>query len=169
MIVNNFIDPFDDSELKYDFDRHEYYGTNTLLLNNGIDLHKELDTFGVTNIETLANRFIRRASKRVYQYIYNHCGVNGVQLRQFLMAKVPHLRNMIKDWIVLQTEYMVVNGMINLEGGINFKTGKMVDHNNLRGSRAYSSEMIDDMRRIGMLDTNFHAIIADISYGKNNY
>lgn len=168
--MSNVIDPFDDEYLKYDKVKHEYKGTPKLILDySGVDLTQELDSFGDANESTLPQRFVDKASRLVYQLVYNHCGPSRRQLMQYIMAKNPDIRDYLKEWISEQVEYMLANGFVGLESGIDFGKLSSVNLSEIRGRRMYSPLVVDSMRSVGLLNTNYIYTIMNIEYEENNY
>jgi len=162
------INPFNDDYLIYDLKKHKYYGTPKLLIDSGIDL-TILDDYGDISPQTLPERFVKKASDMVYQCIFNRVGSHNRQIIQFILAKNSNIRENLKDWIIWQAEYLLSVGSIQLDSGVLLKSGRTMDYGNLRGSAAYSAEMIDDMRSIGILNRNFATTLKNIDYTENNY
>ncbi len=164
------IDPFSDDYLKYNKTKHEYKGTPKLILDySGIDLSSELDTFGDANASTLPQRFVDKASRLIYQLIYNYSGPSKRQLMQYIMAKNPEIREYLKDWISEQVEYMLANGFVGLESGIDFGKLSSVKLSEIRGMRMYSPLVVDSIRSVGLLNTNYVYTTMNIEYEENNY
>lgn len=142
--------PFDDEQIKYDYTRHEYYGTSALLHDYGEDLISELDTFGDTNPETLPDRFVREASKEVYQCVYEHTIIGNYPFFQYILAKDPNYRQSLKDWIYWQTIYILRHG--DLKDDLVFSSKSSDDASDkFRGELSYSKKMLTDMARLGIL------------------
>ena len=167
---NKIVDPFNDEYLVYDYTKHEYKGTPQLLKDfAGIDLSQELDGFGDSNESTLPQRFMDKVSRLVYQYLYNHAGTTKRQMMQYILAKNLDIRDFLKDWISEQGQYMMANGYLGLESGIDYGKLKYIDMNQIRGSRSYAPLMIDSMRSLGLLNTNYTYTLVNLEYKENNY
>lgn len=162
------VNPYNDDYLTYNYEKHQYYGTVKLLNDANIDL-SILDDYGDISPQTIEERFVKKASDMVYQCIYNRTGSYNRKVIQYILARNSALRENLKDWIIWQAEYLLSVGQITLDSGVLLKIGKVMDYSALRGSAAYSAEMIDDMRSIGILNRNYISTMVDLSYTENNY
>lgn len=101
--------PYNDDAMIYDFKRHEYVLTERYVLETlGVNLSLTLDTTGDENPSTLGQRVLKRVSDFFYRYIYAH-GSNK-NFVEYLLAKYPPCRDIIKDCLVDELYYQLRNG-----------------------------------------------------------
>lgn len=124
--------PYSDQTMTYDFKRHQYVlTTQGVFLELGENLDTYFPTGSDSNQSTRAKRLLERISRKVYNYIYQD-SMNASWL-EFELAKQPFLRERIKDMLIYQLEYFLVNGDPTLNSGVNIDKGSAMDINQLRG------------------------------------
>jgi len=108
--------PFNDSDMTYDLSNHRYALSKGYLLKNGQNLDEILDATGDSNKSTLPKRLLERASMLVYNHIYsfNH----NMFGPEYHLAKNAQLRTMIRDVLLEQVLFMLSNGDLSLEAGV---------------------------------------------------
>lgn len=101
--------PFNDDAMIYDYKKHQYILNERYVLETlGVNMAEYLDTTGDANPSTLPQRVLRRVSDFLYRYIYAH-GRNKDYI-EFLLAKYPPCRDIIKDCLVDEVYYQLRNG-----------------------------------------------------------
>jgi len=144
--------PFNDDELKFNSLTGRYEATTTLARNRNIDLN-ELDDFGSLSASDFQARFMIDRSNDIYRCILTR-NPNKRYVEKVL-SEDPEVREKIKDWIIMQTIYVMRGGITGEHTGFNAGSGKMVKLSDLRGDRMYSAQMLDEMRICGILNKNY--------------
>ena len=144
--------PFSDDELKWNSKTNRYEATTILARNKNIDLN-ELDDFGSLSASDFQTRFMIDRSNDVYRCILTR-NPNKVYVEKIL-SESSEFRDKIKEWIILQTIYVMRGGITGEHTGFNAGTGKVVKLSDLRGDRLYSAQMLDEMRISGILNKNY--------------
>ncbi len=99
--------PFSDKYMTYDFTKHRYVLTNNFITEVlGIDLLSRMKIANV-NSTTIINSLLNRISSRVYDYLYRF---NERDMIQYVVAKFPSAREIIKDAMSEQALYMLSIG-----------------------------------------------------------
>jgi hypothetical protein len=133
--------PYNDENLKYDYDAHQYILTYQGVLNGlGEDLYKyNMD------VPTAAN-FLERISKQVYRYIFQYPKQSAIRWVEYRLAKEEELRDVIYQAILGQVEYYLASAgpLIAMQTGVSIEKSKVIPLEELRGNRkiAESTEMI---------------------------
>lgn len=133
--------PYDDSNLVYDYDAHQYIITYQGVLNGlGEDLYKyNMD------VPTAAS-FLERISKQIYRYIYQYAKLSTTRWVEYRLAKEEELRDVIYQAILGQVEYYLASAgpLIAMQTGVSIEKSKVIPLEELRGNRkiAESTEMI---------------------------
>ena len=133
--------PYDDENLVYDYDAHQYVLTYQGVLNGlGEDLYKyNMD------VPTAAN-FLERISKQVYRYIFQYPKQSALRWVEYRLAKEEELRDVIFQAIIGQVEYYLASAgpLIAMQTGVSIEKSKVIPLEELRGNRkiAESTEMI---------------------------
>lgn len=101
--------PFNDDAMLYDYKKHQYVLTERYVLETlGVNLSLYLDSTGDENVSTLGQRVLRRVSDFFYNYVYAH-GSNKYFI-EYLLAKYPPCRDIVKDCLVDEVYYQLRNG-----------------------------------------------------------
>ncbi|MGN0743896.1 MAG: hypothetical protein ACI4MZ_01290 [Christensenellales bacterium] len=101
--------PFNDDAMLYDYKKHQYVLTERYVLETlGVNLSLYLDGTGDENPSTLGQRILKRVSDFLYRYIYAHG--NNKDYIEYLLAKYPPCRDIIKDCLVDELYYQLRNG-----------------------------------------------------------
>ena len=133
--------PYNDENLVYDYDAHQYIITYQGVLNGlGEDLYKyNMD------VPTAAN-FLERISKQVYRYIYQYPKQSAIRWVEYRLAREEELRDIIFQAILGQVEYYLASAgpLIAMQTGVSIEKSKVIPLEELRGNRkiAESTEMI---------------------------
>ena len=107
MLNKNY--PLSDSEMIYDYTKHRYILTNDYVLNVlGIDLQAKMGGARAINAASAINVLLDvRVSMRIYSLIYSH---NDKQLVEYVLAKSPSAREMLKNAMGTQLLHLVTYG-----------------------------------------------------------
>lgn len=124
--------PYDDEIMTYDHNAHRYVLTEKGVESElGENLSLVLNASGDANPSTLAARFLKRVSDRVYRYLYRD--TQSEAWIEYVLAKLPPLRNTVKEMLQAQLKYMLENGDLALYSGVNVASGRIMDVNAMRG------------------------------------
>lgn len=115
----------------------------------GIDLSGVLNSFGDTNPANVPQRFLKRVSMIVYNYIKKH-GYEGAYLNGILRC-APHVKRDFTEALLNQVAYMVNTGDLGLQSGVNLKDGRAMHPNELRGVVRISPDTQDILMNAGLL------------------
>lgn len=100
--------PFNDNDLKYDKKKHRYILTQEYVQNVlGVNLENQIGTNSGVSATVIINSLLDNISSEVYNYLYMH---NNTQTIQFIIAKCPSAREVIKEAMAKQALYMFYNG-----------------------------------------------------------
>lgn len=101
--------PYDDTNMVYDNTIHGYVltveGVRNLL---GTDLSTYLDPTGDFNPSTMGARILKMVSQHFYAWVYAH-GTNQ-RFIEWLFAKYPPCRDLIRECLVNEVYYALKNG-----------------------------------------------------------
>lgn len=139
----NITYPYSDENMEYDYDSHRYVLTEKCVLDElNINLNSRLNNRGSANNQSVAKFILDEISSSIYLHIY--ASSNQDDLKEFLCAKCPSARKIIKDAMKQQLLYLLASGEIARYSGVNVKTGKAIPLNNIRGRVTidYKAEMI---------------------------
>lgn len=101
--------PFDDDYMKYDYEMHGYILTPTACeMELGINLTETLDKTGDCNPSTMAERILKMISKHFYAWVYAH--TTNKNYLEWLLAKYPFARDVVKECLLNEVLYAVKNG-----------------------------------------------------------
>ena len=118
--------PFDDEDMTYDYKHHRYYLTQQCVLNElNINLGEGLTEPSAERQQEVLN-LLKEISNTVYREIYK-C-TNQKRVVEYLLAKCPSAREIIKEALLEQVRYFDFNGIVEIYAGVDFKKGtKSVD------------------------------------------
>ena len=133
--------PYDDQYMVYNHNLHRYVLTENCV-HDELGEKFDLDTTGDTNPSTLPDRILKRISGTVYRYLYEN--VWNRDTLEYYLAKIPSLRETIKEMLTEQTLYVLRNGFIEDYSGVNISKGTAMDINQLRG-RAKVAPAVEDL------------------------
>lgn len=127
--------PYDDDIMKYDMAAHRYILTKSGVFQElGINLDLEIQRPGRSNT---ADRFLKKISDSVYSYIYEDS--NSAEWLEFQLAKNSALRDIIKEMLLAQVEYILDNNFLDDYSGVNIQKGTAMRRQDLRGSMHVSA------------------------------
>lgn len=87
--------PFNDKHMKYDMASHMYVLTKEFMRDTyGVDLDATLDSKGDFNPSTLADRWLKRISLVLYEYIYSYS--SDRECSMYLLAMREDFRDSLK-------------------------------------------------------------------------
>ena len=137
----DYIRPFSDETMTYDYKRHRYYLTEA-------EIYTELGVnFGLVpagmdaNPSTMAARFIKKSADDVYRYLY--ADIFNTRWTEFELACVPELRPVIHEMLLAQAEYNAENGFIETYSGLDIYQGKSMERYRLNELRI--SPVVEDL------------------------
>lgn len=101
--------PHSDEYMRYDYTTHRYvltlkYVTDIL----GIDMQRRVNGGGAVGNQAVINNMLNTASLHVYNYVFNFN--SDRQAQQWIMAKCPSAREIIKDAMAQQLAYLMSVG-----------------------------------------------------------
>lgn len=125
--------PINDRELIYDYKKHRYLLTQYYVQSVlGVNLESQIGTNGGVSATVIINTLLDNISSEVYNYVYAH---NNTQTLQYIIAKCPSARDIIKEAMSKQALYVFYSG------DLGFSTIK--DEKDLALNR-YAKEIIDN-------------------------
>lgn len=125
--------PYNDENMIYDYEEHRYILTEDCVLRElNIDLSQRLNTKGSASKQDLPKQILNEVSISIYSEIY--ASSNQDELKEYLCAKCPSARKILKDAMKQQLLYLLTSGEVARYSGVNTKTGKVIDPKYLRGA-----------------------------------
>ena len=122
---------YDDSTMEYNSSAHRYVLTEDYCRDVlGEDL-RLLNANGA-NIDNLANQYLNRVSRTVYNYIYAHS--NYYEYLEYYLAMQDSARNIIKDAMSEQLLYQLANGDLTVMSGVNKATNSAIPRKDMKGA-----------------------------------
>lgn len=101
--------PYNDDDMKYDMQKHIYVLTEQCVKSElGVELDLYLDTSGDVNPSTIPERILKRISQHFYRYIYAH--TQNKAYIEYLLAKYPPCREIVKECLLNEVYYQLRNG-----------------------------------------------------------
>lgn len=133
--------PYSDELLYYDTVLHRYVlTTKAVQLSLGVNLADRLNNRGVSSAEDNARFVLAQISLEVYNFIYKH---NAQWLYvQKVLAKCPSAREVLKQAMIQQVAYFLVNGQIDKFSGVDLRNGRAMDLRDLRGYASIDPQTI---------------------------
>ena len=125
--------PYDDEYMTYDYLLHRYVLTDKAVLDI---LGENLNVILVNAEPVTKTAFLKKVSNTVYEYILS--ASQSPDYIEYLMAKDGNLREMIRDMLISQVEYMLANGSVDSYSGINMAKGQYIDLDKIRNGRQVS-------------------------------
>lgn len=114
-------------EMFYDELSHRFVLTPKAVLNNlGENLETRLNKKRANNEENVAQNVLNQISFEIYSYIYAH-----TQYEDFIEQVIRYddqARKIVKDAMLQQVAYTLVNGSLNLYGGVDIRKGVKMDN-----------------------------------------
>ena len=158
--------PYNDDAMAYDLDWHFYklkedYVTNEL----GEDLIGTLNLADDTKRASAVDRYLRRISRVIYNYIYSHCSTNTKDYVEYLLAKKPEWRKIIQEALEEQLYYTLRNGDLTTYNGIDIYNGTKMQ---LKREDTISPLASDVLANAGILYNGFYSIPIDFEKVKRS-
>lgn len=101
--------PYSDNDMIYDFRSHLYILTEDCIRQNlGVEMDSYLDSSGDFNPSSIGERISKRISQHLYRYIYAH--TKNKPYIEYLLAKYPPCREIIKECLLNEVYYNLRNG-----------------------------------------------------------
>lgn len=101
--------PYTDNEMIYDLRMHMYVLTEECIRQNlGVNMDEYLDSSGDINPSSLGERISKRISQHFYRYVYAH--TQNKMYIEYLLAKYPPCREIIKECLLNEVYYNLRNG-----------------------------------------------------------
>ena len=124
--------PYSDELLFYDKVLHRYVLTpKAVQLALNVNLVDRLNNRGASSAEDNASVVLSQISLEVYNFIYKH--TSQWLYLQKVLAKAPSAREVIKQAMLQQVSYYLVNGQIDKFSGVDLRNGRAMDLRDLRG------------------------------------
>lgn len=144
MVYNNDY-PISADDMVYNADKHMYIlKADYVKQNTGIDLSLMVNSPYVVDKTTAVNNLLADISMQVYLFVYSH-NMRYKDYIEYLMAKSPRAREIIREALMKQLSYIVRNGKINEFVGINVSYNSknaFTPIEELRGDRSIHPEAI---------------------------
>ena len=103
--------PYNDEYMVFDEESNRYVLTSKYAFQKlGIDLEGSIKQRGGVNSSILVNHFLEEISDDIYNYIHKY-NINTAR-QDYLIAKMPSLRNIIQKAMGQQLLYSRLNGML---------------------------------------------------------
>lgn len=105
-----FCEPINDEYRRFDPVSRQYILTEKALMDYGINIRPEVDD--ATYSETVINSYLKRISRKVYNYIHAHSIYNDRQ--DWLIAHVPRIGQIVYEALLAQALYFFTDGDLGL-------------------------------------------------------
>lgn len=142
--------PYTDNDMVYDFKKHRYILTAAAAQNAlNVVLSAALNSSDPQNPAAEVENFLNEVSMSVYEYIYSHS--RSRQVIEYLLAKEPNFREVLKEAMEWQAKYFYVNANIAQEAGVDLRRGFAMTLEDLRGDRRISPYARNVLANAGLL------------------
>ncbi|MBQ8357876.1 MAG: hypothetical protein IJX39_08745 [Clostridia bacterium] len=142
---------YNDDMMTFDDVKQRYILTNECALANNVDLGKELNSTGVPSRSNLPAQILDRISRTVYNFIYSHGDRYGKEKE---LAENDYYRPFIKDAMIEQLLYFMVNGDLSVVARVDAQTGREFSRA-AKLDAAYAPEMQNILAQSGILYCGF--------------
>lgn len=150
-----WIQPYSDANMQYDFSKHRYILTPEYCRLRGLDLDILIDKDLFPDPQQAVSIALDRISLLVYSNIY-HYG-REMATKQFLLACHPDLREVIREAMFERLNYVTSAGDLSLKSGALVSSGTRIETSDLIPSVV--EEMI--LRPTGLLHRGKFEITID--------
>lgn len=134
-MAENTTYPYSDEMMYYDYTKHRYILTAECVLQElNIDLADRLNTSGSNNKENTPKYILDIISMQIYNFIYSFS--TKYLYVQWLLAKMPSARDILKECMKQQVLYFLINGQIDKYSGVDFRKNTGIELNRIRGINA---------------------------------
>ena len=100
--------PYNDEDLRYDYAAHRYILTQDYLMNKlGIDIQSRIASNKGINSTLMIDSLLNNVSIQIYNYLFGH---NTKRTIEYIIAKAPSARDIIKDAMSAQIVYLLSVG-----------------------------------------------------------
>lgn len=114
--------PYNDADMVYDKITHAYTLTPEFVKRaTGTDLAVVLNARGVSDRASLPSSYLRNISNVIYAFIYRASGNRFIA--EYMAAKHPTARHLLKSAMLEQVLYTLANGDITKLSGLNVRNG----------------------------------------------
>lgn len=139
-MANNITYPYDDEDMIYDYAAHRYVLTQSgVAAQLGIVLQTTIQRTPIDSNPSLAGeRFLNFISRHLYGYIYRNIPTANRNVIEYVLAKCPEVRGIVKQAMLNEVEYVLSEGAFWNKSGINILKGAAMDLSTLRDTRVIS-------------------------------
>lgn len=124
--------PYSDEMMFYDYTKHRYILTPKCILEElNIDLAERLNTAGSNNQENAPKFILDLISMQIYNFIYSFS--SKYLYVQWLLAKMPSARDILKECMKQQVLYFLINGQVDKYSGLDFRKNNALELGKIRG------------------------------------
>ena len=100
--------PYNDEDLRYDYAAHRYILTLDYVSNKlGIDIQSRIASNKGINSTIIIDSLLNNTSIQIYNYLFGH---NNKRTIEFIIAKAPSARDIIRDAMSAQLVYLLSVG-----------------------------------------------------------
>lgn len=140
MANSNLTYPYDDPEMIYNRAEHRYVLTSDGVTSKlGVVLQNVLQRTPTDNNPSAApERFLDFVSRHFYGYIYRNIPTANRNVIEWVLAKCPDMRSLIKQAMFNEVEYVLSEGAFWNKSGVNVLKGSVMDLSTLRDTRVVS-------------------------------
>ena len=146
--ANNY--PLSDDAMKYDYENHRYVlQYDYVKKKTGVDLALLVTSLYVVDKMSAVNNLLSDISEQLYNYVYSY-NPRYNDYQEYLMAKSPMARELIKNALLKQLSYTLRNGKLNEFAGVNVsynQTNAVNLMEDVRGERTIHAEAINYLSR----------------------
>lgn len=161
--------PYTDNQMKYDASKHRYIlKVDHVLESMNIDLRDVLNTSASADVANEAERVLDRVSREVYAFIYRVAAYRNKTERA--LAVDPNARPFLLTAMEEQLLYMLQNGDLAVQSGVNVQNGMAIDKTRLRAAEI-APMAYDAIMESGYVCAAFSRGIGDIKprYAEEGY
>lgn len=135
--------PCSDNLMEWIPEKHRYIlKEEAFRAYTGMDIRAMVnDSLG--NVGNIVRYYFDNISLKVYNYIYNNR--SSFETRNAALTYSPTARDMLYRCLIEQTVYFITNGDLSKFGGVNIKTGSVIDRKYLRNA-TIAPDVIDILR-----------------------
>ena len=147
-----------DDMMFFDPAKERYILTTNCALAVNIDLEKELNSGGVPSKSNLPMQVLDRVSRTVYNFVYMH---GNREIKKDAMRNDDSLRPYIKDAMIEQLLYFMVNGDLNLMSRVDMASGREL-YRQGKLDAAYAPEMQNIINQTYLTYTGYMGRVRDL-------
>lgn len=154
--TDSTIYPYNDVDMRYNLTLRQYELTPTGFQNyTGINLLDEFDS------EEEAQGFLIEISEDIYEEMYSLSLFNMINIKRWLIAKDPSIREDFKKALISQARASYRSGLhlIKDQHGINIEKGKAIDKQDLYDTKL-APRTFSILSRLGLLYTGYQRYVG---------